>query len=143
VFFIEDDAQNGPDHVDAHRTYGMVVSPYVKRHFVDHTMYSQVSMVRTIELLLGLPPLTQYDAAAIPMFNTFSRSAKLTQYDIAPAQTDLQAKNTAKSPGAKQSLTMDFSEYDKAPADQLNQILWAESKGLNVPYPGVRRSFTK
>ena len=143
IFFVEDDAQNGPDHVDAHRTYGMVVSPYVKRHFVDHTMYSQVSMVRTIELLLGLPPLTQYDAAAIPMFNTFGRSARLTQYDVAPAQTDLKAKNTAKSPGAKQSLTMDFREYDKAPADQLNQILWAESKGINVPYPGVRRSFTK
>jgi hypothetical protein len=64
IFFIEDDAQNGPDHVDSHRTIGLVVSPYVKRSFVDSTMYSTVSMLRTMELLLGLPPLTQHDAAA-------------------------------------------------------------------------------
>ena len=143
IFFVEDDAQNGPDHVDAHRTFGLVVSPWVKRHNIDHTMYSQVSMVRTIELLLGLPPLTQYDAAAMPMFNTFSKSAKLVPYALVPAEIDLDARNTARSAGAKQSMTMDFKEYDKAPADELNRILWAEAKGVNTPYPGVRRTFTK
>jgi YVTN family beta-propeller protein len=143
IFFVEDDAQDGPDHVDAHRTFGLVVSPWVKRRYVDHAMYSQVSMDRTIELLLGLPPMTQYDAAAYPMFDTFMKRPQLTPYDVAPAQTDLQAKNTPSSPGAKESLAMDFSEYDKAPADKLNRILWAEAKGANVPYPGVHRSFTK
>lgn len=143
IFFIEDDSQDGPDHIDAHRTFGLVVSPWVKRHYVDHTMYSQVSMERTIELLLGLPPMTQYDAAAMPMFDTFMKRAEMTTYDVAPAMTDLQAKNTTKSPGAAESSTMDFTEYDKAPADRLNRILWAEAKGVNVPYPGVHRSFTK
>ena len=64
IFIIEDDAQNGPDHVDSHRTAGLVISPYVKRKHVDSTMYSTVSMLRTIELLLGLPPMTQHDASA-------------------------------------------------------------------------------
>lgn len=143
IFFVEDDAQDGPDHIDAHRTYGMVVSPWVKRHSVDHTMYSQVSMVRTIELLLGLSPMTQYDAAATPMFGVFGRSAQLTPYDPAAALTDLQAKNTTKSPGAAASMAMDFSEYDRAPADKLNRILWAEAKGSEVPYPATRRSFAR
>ena len=64
VFMIEDDAQNGPDHVDAHRTTAYVAGPFVKRGFVDHTMYSTSSMLRTMELILGLPPMSQYDAAA-------------------------------------------------------------------------------
>ena len=68
IFVIEDDAQNGPDHVDAHRTVGLVISPYTKRKSLDSTQYSTVSMIRTIELILGLPPLSQFDAAARPMF---------------------------------------------------------------------------
>src|SRR5207237_4335890 len=71
IFVIEDDAQNGPDHVDSHRTCGLVISPYVKRGVVDSEMYSTVSMLRTVELLLGLPPMTQHDAAAPPMVNSF------------------------------------------------------------------------
>ncbi|PYJ03002.1 MAG: phosphoesterase, partial [Verrucomicrobia bacterium] len=67
IFVIEDDAQNGPDHVDAHRTVGFVISPYCKRGFVDSTLYTTASMIRTMELILGLPPLTQYDAGATPM----------------------------------------------------------------------------
>ncbi|HLK14662.1 MAG TPA: bifunctional YncE family protein/alkaline phosphatase family protein, partial [Fimbriimonadaceae bacterium] len=140
IFFVEDDAQDGPDHIDAHRTFGLVVSPWVKRRAVDHTMYGQVSMIRTIELLLGLPPMTQYDAAATPMFNTFGRSAKSTAYEPAPALTDLMAKNSASSPGAAQSAQMNFDEYDRAPAAALNRILWAEAKP-GVPYPAVHQSF--
>ena len=75
IFVIEDDAQNGPDHVDAHRTAGLVISPYCKRGFVDSTFYTTASMVRTMELILGLPPLTQYDAGATPMFNCFQTTA--------------------------------------------------------------------
>src|SRR4029079_15546186 len=80
IFVIEDDAQNGPDHVDAHRTVGLVISPYAKRKCLDSTQYATVSMVRTIELILGLNPLSQYDAAANPMFACFSEKPDLTPY---------------------------------------------------------------
>ena len=81
IFVIEDDAQNGPDHVDAHRTVGLVISPYTKRRHLDSTQYSTVSMIRTMELILGLPPLSQFDAAARPMFESFTDKADLTPYD--------------------------------------------------------------
>ena len=115
IFVIEDDAQNGPDHVDAHRTVGLVISPYCKRGFVDSTLYTTASMVRTMELILGLPPLTQYDAGATPMFNCFRKTAKLTAYHPLTPKVDLLAKNTAKSPFAKQSQQMDWREYDRHP----------------------------
>src|SRR5205807_654828 len=86
IFVIEDDAQNGPDHVDAHRTVGLVISPYVRRHTVDSTQYATVSMIRTMELILGLPPLSQYDAAARPMFASFSDKADLSPYKHEPAR---------------------------------------------------------
>ena len=143
IFFVEDDAQDGPDHVDAHRTFGLVVSPCVKQHSVDHTMYSQVGMVRTIELLLGLPPMTQYDAAATPMFNVFGRTAHSVPYDALPEKVNVTLKNQTKAPGARESAAMDFSEYDRAPADKLNRILWAEAKGPGVPYPAARHSYVK
>src|SRR5205823_6905851 len=123
IFVIEDDAQNGPDHVDAHRTVGLVISPYCKRGFVDSTLYTTASMVRTMELILGLPPLTQYDAGATPMFNAFGRSAVLTPYTIKTPAVDLAARNPATAPGAAESARMDFSEYDRAPEDALNRIL--------------------
>jgi hypothetical protein len=68
---LEDDAQNGPDHVDAHRSPALVVSPFVKRRTVDSTLYTTSAMLRTIELILGLPPMSQYDAAATPMYAAF------------------------------------------------------------------------
>ena len=135
IFVIEDDAQNGPDHVDAHRTVGLVISPYCKRHFVDSTLYTTASMIRTMELILGLPPLTQYDAGATPMFNAFGKRAQLTAYTPLQPQVDLHAKNTKKSPFAKESSKMNFREYDEAPEDELNRILWYEARGLDAPYP--------
>lgn len=135
IFIIEDDAQNGPDHVDAHRTIGLVLSPYCKRGAVDSTLYTTASMVRTIELILGLPPLTQYDAGATPMFNCFGKEAKLTAYTAIQPRTDLFAVNTPKSPKAAESARMDFSDYDLAPEDALNRVLWEAAKGPHVPYP--------
>ncbi len=135
IFVIEDDAQNGPDHVDAHRTAGLVLSPFCKREFIDSTFYTTASMVRTIELILGLPPLTQYDAGATPMFNCFRRTRTVTAYDPITPRVDLFAKNTSKSPYARQSSRMNFREYDRAPEDELNRILWAVAKGPDVPYP--------
>ena len=140
IFFVEDDAQDGPDHVDAHRTFALAVSPWVRRGAVDSTMYSQASIVRTIELLLGLSPMTQYDAAATPMFATFGRAARSVPYALQPPQVDLQAKNAPSAPGAKASAAMNLREYDKAPVGPLNRILWAAAKP-GVPYPGIRRSY--
>jgi YVTN family beta-propeller protein len=135
IFIIEDDAQNGPDHVDAHRTVGLVVSPYCKRAFVDNTLYTTASMVRTMELILGLPPLTQYDAAATPMFKCFQKTAQSVPYQCLTPQVDLFAKNTVRSPGAKESARMNFRQYDLAPEDQLNRILWLAAKGPDAAYP--------
>lgn len=145
VFVIEDDAQNGPDHVDAHRTVGLVISPFCRRGVVDNTLYTTASMVRTMELILGLPPLTQYDAGATPMFNCFQKTAELALYHPLIPQVDLNAKNTAKAPFAKQSARMDFREYDRAPEDELNRILWYVAKGPDAPYPAPihRAVFTR
>jgi hypothetical protein len=141
IFVIEDDAQNGPDHVDAHRTVGLVISPYTKRKFVDSTQYSTVSMVRTIELILGLPPLSQYDAAARPMFASFTDKADLTAYKHEPARIDLKTVNPKTAYGARRSAKMDFSEYDKVDDFELNEILWRAIKGRKAPLPpAVRRA---
>jgi hypothetical protein len=135
IFVIEDDAQNGPDHVDAHRTAGLVISPWCRRGVVDSTMYTTASMIRTIELILGLPPMTQYDAAATPMFRCFQRRSVLSAYNPVTPKVDLLALNPANAPGARQSSRMDFDEYDRAPEDALNRILWRAVKGPVVPYP--------
>ena len=141
IFVIEDDAQNGPDHVDAHRTVGLVISPYTKRAHVDSTQYATVSMIRTMELILGLPPLSQYDAAARPMFNSFTATADLTAYKSVPAAIDVTAKNDKLSYGAARSEKMDFTEYDKIDDFELNEILWHAVMGKNAPQPpAVRRA---
>jgi phospholipase C len=141
IFIIEDDAQNGPDHVDSHRTAGLVISPFVRRKVVDSTMYSTVSMLRTVELLLGLPPMTQHDAAAPPMVNSFTATPDLSGFTALPAAIDLMTKNPAQGYGATVSAAMDFSDYDRADEDALNRVLWHSIKGANVPYPApVRRA---
>jgi hypothetical protein len=139
IFVIEDDAQNGPDHVDAHRTVGLVISPYTKRKFVDSTQYATVSMIRTMELILGLPPLSQYDAAARPMFHSFNDKADLTPYATVPAQIALDAKNTKMAYGAERSNKMDFSDYDRVDDFELNEILWRAVMGKDAPVPPAVR----
>lgn len=141
IFIIEDDAQNGPDHVDSHRTVGLVISPYVKRKHVDSTMYSTVSMLRTMELLLGLPPMTQHDAAATPMVNAFMAKPDLSGFQALPARIDLMSMNPPHAYGAQQSARMDFSVDDRVDEDTLNRILWHSIKGERVPMPApVRRA---
>jgi YVTN family beta-propeller protein len=145
IFVIEDDAQNGPDHVDAHRTVGLVISPWARRGVVDSTLYTTASMIRTMELILGLPPLTQYDAGATPMFNSFQKRSQLTAYIPKTPRVDVNAINAATAPGARASARMDWSEYDRIPEDPLNRILWRAAKGPNVPYPAPihRAVFTR
>jgi hypothetical protein len=146
IFVIEDDAQNGPDHVDAHRTVGFVISPYIKRGMIDSTPYTTTSMVRTMELILGLPPLTQYDGGATPMFACFQKEPQLTPaYEVLQPKVDLNARNGKDAPGAAASARMDFNEYDEAPEDELNRVLWRAIKGPDVPYatPIHRAVFTR
>jgi YVTN family beta-propeller protein len=141
IFVIEDDAQNGPDHVDAHRTVGLVIGPYTQRKHLDSIQYSTVSMVRTIELILGLAPLSQYDAAARPMFASFTDKPDLTPYAAEQALVDLNEINAPTAYGADRSLKMDFAEYDKIDDFELNEILWRAVKGKDAPLPpAVRRA---
>ena len=98
IFVVEDDAQNGSDHVDAHRTVALAISPFIKRHTVDSTMYSTSSMLRTMELILGLEPMSQFDAAARPMFAAFAAQADQTAYTHRPARVDIDAKNSPRAP---------------------------------------------
>jgi YVTN family beta-propeller protein len=144
IFVIEDDAQNGPDHVDAHRTVALAISPYVRRKTVDSSMYSTSSMVRTMELILGLPPMSQYDAAAPPMFAAFSETADLAPYTAKPARVSLTEINPPDAPGARRSMEMDFSEADRAPDIELNEIIWKSIKGKDSVMPApVRAAFVR
>jgi YVTN family beta-propeller protein len=135
IFIIEDDAQDGPDHVDARRTVALVLSPYVKRGIVDRTLYSTSSMVRTIELLLGLPPMSQYDAAAMPMYASFGSTARVTPFNVIQPKIDVNAKNKDGDYGSEESSKMDFSDVDRAPMHALNEVIWKSIKGADSPMP--------
>ena len=100
IFVVQDDAQNGSDHVDAHRTVALAISPYIRRGTVDSSFYSTSSMLRTMELILGLSPMSQFDAAARPMFAAFQAVADGTPYHHLPANVDLEARNSESAPGA-------------------------------------------
>ena len=141
IFIIEDDAQDGPDHVDARRTVGLVLSPYAKRGAVDSTLYSTSSFVRSIELLLGLPPMSQYDAAAMPLYASFGTQPTLTPFNVIASRIDVNAKNDAKSYGAEESSKMDFSDVDRAPMQPLNRIIWRSVKGPDAPVPAPVHRF--
>ena len=140
VFIVEDDAQNGPDHVDAHRTTAYVAGGFVKRNFVDHTMYSTTSILRTIELILGLPPMTQYDAAAEPMWRCFSSTADLSVFISVPANIDITAKNIALNEWQRRSEKFDLTKEDAVPDLEFNIVLWHGIKGNDVPFPAPRRA---
>ncbi|MBI3840092.1 MAG: beta-propeller fold lactonase family protein [Planctomycetia bacterium] len=142
IFVIEDDAQNGSDHVDAHRTVALVVSPYARRHHVDSNMYSTASMLRTMELILGLNPMTQFDAAALPMYDSFQAQADLTPYKVRPANVDLTARNDPAAWGSELSAELDLSKEDSADDLVLNEIIWRSVRGADsIMPPPVRASF--
>lgn len=140
VFILEDDAQNGPDHVDAHRSTAYVAGGFVKRHLVDHTPYSTSSMLRTIELILGMSPMSQYDAAATPMWRCFDNHADPAGYTALPEQVDLDDKNRAITFWSRRSEQMDFTREDRVPDREFNEILWKGLKGDAAPLPAPTRS---
>jgi DNA-binding beta-propeller fold protein YncE len=127
IFVVEDDSQNGSDHVDAHRTVALAISPYTKRGGKDSTMYSTTSMLRTMELILGLKPMSQFDAAATPMFDSFQTEPDLRPYDMAPANVDLNEKNLRTAWGA--NLKMNFAKEDEADEFLLNEVVWKSVRG--------------
>ena len=139
VFILEDDAQNGPDHVDAHRSPAYVIGPYVRRHYVDHTPYTTSGMLRTIELILGIPPMSQYDAAAQPMWRCFTNKVDLTPFTAKPNNIDLSEKNTAVNELSKKSEQFNFAQADAVNDFEFNEVLWKGIKGINTPVPSPTR----
>ncbi len=140
IFVVEDDAQSGPDHVDSHRSVLLVASPFARRSFVDHTLYTTSGVLRTIELILGLAPMSQYDAAAAPLYNAFTGTPNLAPYARIQPRVALDEKNLPSSFGAVLSAQMDFSMEDRAPEALLNEIVWRSIKGAHSPMPPPRRS---
>ena len=129
IFAVEDDAQDGPDHVDGHRSTVFAISPYTQTGAVDPTFYSSVSVLRTMELILGVPPMTQFDAVATPMSAAFSSNPNLRPYTAVVPGVSLFAKNTFHSPMAAASLRIDFSDPDLIPMRLMNRILWRAMHG--------------
>jgi len=142
IFVVEDDPQSGFDHVDAHRTVALVISPYTRRKFVDHTNYNQTGMVKTIELLLGLPPMNQLDLSATPLRRCFQDEPDLTPYVCLPNGVPLDEMNPPLKSlqgkalhAAKKSLALDLDEADEADEDTMNRILWHSVRGWDTAYP--------
>ncbi len=140
IFVVEDDAQNGPDHVDAHRTVALCISPYTKGTGKDSTMYSTSSMLRTMELILGLEPMSQFDAAARPMYASFRPEPDLRPYDHRPARIDLNEVNLATAWGTELSDRLDLTQEDAADDLLFNEIIWRSVKGADSPMPAPVRS---
>ena len=142
IFVTEDDPQDGLDHVDGHRTVGMVISPYTKRQEVVSTYYSQINMVRTMENILGIPPMNQLDLAAEPMTKCFSVKADLTPYKALSASIPLDELNPPLQSlkgdqlyWAQKSMEQNLEELDKIEEDVFNRIIWHAVKGYDCPYP--------
>lgn len=140
VFILEDDAQNGADHVDAHRSIAFVVGPYVKRQQTVSAMYSTSGMLRTMELILGIPPMSQYDAAATPMWQCFTATPDFTPYTVIRPDVDMDQRNVKETALSKLSETFDFTKEDAAPDMAFNEIIWKAVKGEHSVMPAPRRS---
>jgi len=140
VFILEDDAQNGPDHVDAHRSLLLAISPFSRRRVVDSTLYTTSGVLRTMELILGLLPMSQYDAAATPMYNAFQTTPELAPFTHVAARVPLDDRNDWSAPGAAASLRMNLQEADMAPELELNQIIWQSIRGAGSVMPPPRRT---
>jgi hypothetical protein len=140
VFILEDDAQNGSDHIDAHRSPVFIAGPYVKRNAVIHNMYSTSGVLRTIELILGLPPMSQYDAAAMPMYECFTNKPDFSPYVVKPAQVDIEQRNMAVNESSKRSDKFNFAKEDAIPDLDLNEVIWKSVKGESSVMPAPKRS---
>ncbi|WP_020607317.1 bifunctional YncE family protein/alkaline phosphatase family protein [Spirosoma spitsbergense] len=139
VFILEDDAQNGPDHVDAHRSIAFMAGGLVKRGFIDHTMYSTSGMLRTMELILGLKPMSQYDAAATPMWRCFTKKTDSTPFKSREAGIDINEKNVAVNRNSKRSSLFNLTHPDDIDDLVFSEIVWQTVRGNNSVMPAPRR----
>jgi hypothetical protein len=150
ILVVEDDAQNGVDHIDGHRTVALAISPYARRGVVDSTFYAQPSMVKTIELMLGLPALSMFDLVATDMRSSFIGEGDQPDFEpytalvpdqpldeVNPSADELDGEARE---AALASARMRLDVPDAAPSDLLNRILWHDVRGWETPFPGVRRS---
>jgi len=140
VLIVEDDAQNGPDHVDAHRSTAYIAGGYVKKNFVDHTPYTTSSLLRTIELILGLPPMSQYDAPAVPLWRSMNNTPDHPSFKVRPCLVDLNEKNLAENKWQRKSELFDFTKEDMASDADFNEVIWKAVKGIDSPCPPVVHS---
>lgn len=142
IFVLEDDAQDGPDHVDSHRSIMLALSPYTRRGIVDSSMYNTASVLRTMELILGLRPMTHFDAGARPLGAAFAASPNDSPYTAEKPRISLTERNPGKSATAARSLKLDFSAADRADDAELNAILWLAIKKTDAP-AAVRSYFSR
>jgi YVTN family beta-propeller protein len=142
IFVTEDDAQNGPDHVDSHRSVMFALSPYTHRGMIDSSMYNQTSLLRTMELILGLRPLTQFDAASRPLTAAFAATPELSPFTAEKPRISLTERNPPKAATAARSARLDFSQADAIDDNELNSILWQAIRGTEAP-PPVRSYFSR
>jgi YVTN family beta-propeller protein len=154
ILVVEDDAQNGVDHVDGHRTVALAISPYIRRGIVDSTVYTQPSMLKTIELMLGLGSMSIFDLVATDMRASFvdadeqpnlapytALEPKQSLLDLNPRVRTIDGRySSERKAAALASARMRFDGPDEAPAERLNRILWHDARGWDVPYPRVRRA---
>jgi YVTN family beta-propeller protein len=146
ILVVEDDAQSGLDHVDGHRTVAQLISPYARHGAVDSTFYSQVSMVKTIEMILGLPTMSLFDLIANDLRNSFQTTPDFTPYtaetpqqSIYEANPRLNALRGQARKAARESLSMNFRDPDSAPTAKVNRMIWASVRGWDAPYPAAKR----
>ena len=137
IFVLEDDAQDGPDHIDAHRSALLVVSPYARHGFVEHAHFSTASVLKTIEQILGLSSLTYFDDRAPSLFSDFEPQPVLDGYTALQPQISLDEVNPTNAPGAQESERWDFSRPDRAPEQELNRVIWKSVKGENSEPPAA------
>ena len=140
IFILEDDAQNGADHVDSHRSPAFVISPWVRHHAVDGSMYNTTSMLRTMEFLLGLKPMTHFDAGARVMSAAFQNKPDPAPYAAEKPRISLEERNPAATPAAARAANLRLDEADENDDDEMNDILWRAIR-KDAPPPPVRSIF--
>ena len=140
VFIVEDDAQNGPDHVDAHRSPAFIAGGFVKKGYVDHSLYSTSSVLKTIEMILGMQPMSQYDAAANTLWKCFEKSVTHPGFKARGNLWDLNEKNTAQTAMQRKSELFNFKKEDSINDHEFNEVLWKGLKGEMAIVPAPKRA---
>jgi DNA-binding beta-propeller fold protein YncE len=135
IFVLEDDAQSGPDHVDAHRSVLLTISPFTHRHVVEHTHFQTASALKGMEQILGMASLTYFDDRALSVLADFDPQPELSPYTTLKPAISLNEMNTPDAPGAKESARWDFTHPDRAPEAELNRVIWQSVRGRDSEPP--------